>query len=151
VKDGPLNRCRANMALIRQSRPYYGLGIQVQVTLKKTLSCSLFARKLVTSGSYWTPSRSKCPTHTVDYGPFSKSQLNRPQLTFRPYAAQMWSRFPPESGGNEPFVVHRVVVGLRRSVIGYSPLTGYRGTSITRKRLPIGPYSSPMPRALWWS
>ena len=27
----------------------------------------------------------------------------------------------------------------------------YRGTSLMRQRLPLGPYSSPMPRALWWS
>ena len=27
----------------------------------------------------------------------------------------------------------------------------YRGTSLIRKRLPLGPYSRPMPRALWWS
>ena len=27
----------------------------------------------------------------------------------------------------------------------------YRGTSLIRKRLPLGPYSSPMPRALWCS
>ena len=26
-----------------------------------------------------------------------------------------------------------------------------RGTSPIRKRLPPGPYSRPMPRALWWS
>ena len=28
---------------------------------------------------------------------------------------------------------------------------GYRATSLTRKRLPLGPYSRPMPRALRWS
>jgi hypothetical protein len=27
----------------------------------------------------------------------------------------------------------------------------YKGTSLIRKRLPVGPYSSPLPRALWWS
>ena len=27
----------------------------------------------------------------------------------------------------------------------------YRGTSLIRKRPSPGPYSSPMPRALWWS
>ena len=27
----------------------------------------------------------------------------------------------------------------------------YRGTSLIRKRLPLGPYRRPMPRALWWS
>ena len=26
----------------------------------------------------------------------------------------------------------------------------YRGTSLIRKRRPLGPYNSPMPRALWW-
>ena len=29
--------------------------------------------------------------------------------------------------------------------------TRYRGTSIIKKRLPVGPYRCPMPRALWWS
>jgi len=28
---------------------------------------------------------------------------------------------------------------------------GYRGTSLVRNRRPLGPYSSPMPGALWWS
>jgi len=27
----------------------------------------------------------------------------------------------------------------------------YRGTFLIRKRHPIGPYSRPVPRALWWS
>ena len=27
----------------------------------------------------------------------------------------------------------------------------YRGTSLIRKRHPVGPYSRVMPRALWWS
>ena len=26
----------------------------------------------------------------------------------------------------------------------------YRGTSLIRKRHPLGPYGRPMPRALWW-
>jgi hypothetical protein len=26
----------------------------------------------------------------------------------------------------------------------------YRGTSLTRNRAPLGPYSRHMPRALWW-
>ena len=27
---------------------------------------------------------------------------------------------------------------------------GYRGTSLIRNRVPLGPYSRTMPRALWW-
>jgi len=27
----------------------------------------------------------------------------------------------------------------------------YRGTSLIRNSAPVGPYSSPMPRDLWWS
>ena len=27
----------------------------------------------------------------------------------------------------------------------------YRGTSLIRNRLPLGPYTGHMPRALWWS
>jgi len=27
----------------------------------------------------------------------------------------------------------------------------YMGTSLIRNRLPLGPYSRPLPRALWWS
>ena len=34
----------------------------------------------------------------------------------------------------------------RRVVLG-----PYRGTSLKRNRPPLGPYSRPMPRALWWS
>jgi hypothetical protein len=26
-----------------------------------------------------------------------------------------------------------------------------RGTSLIRKRIPVGPFSSPIPRAVWWS
>ena len=31
------------------------------------------------------------------------------------------------------------------------PRFAYRGTSLIRKRLPLGPYCRTMPRALWWS
>ena len=31
------------------------------------------------------------------------------------------------------------------------PTLAYRGTSFIKKRLPLGPCSVPMPRALWWS
>jgi len=30
-------------------------------------------------------------------------------------------------------------------------LQGYRGTSLIRSNLTLGPYSATMPRALWWS
>jgi hypothetical protein len=30
------------------------------------------------------------------------------------------------------------------------PFGGYRGTSLKKKRLPLGPYHRHMPRALWW-
>jgi hypothetical protein len=30
-------------------------------------------------------------------------------------------------------------------------LGGYKGTSLTRNYLPLGPYTMPMSRALWWS
>ena len=29
--------------------------------------------------------------------------------------------------------------------------TEYRGTSLTRNSVPLGPYIRTMPRALWWS
>jgi hypothetical protein len=31
------------------------------------------------------------------------------------------------------------------------PFGVYRGTSLIRKRRPLGTFSKPMPRALWWS
>ena len=31
------------------------------------------------------------------------------------------------------------------------PGTGYRGTSLIRKRAPLEPYSRTMPKAIWWS
>jgi len=34
---------------------------------------------------------------------------------------------------------------------GLFPEAAYRGTSLIRKRPSLGPYCSPMPRALWWS
>jgi len=46
---------------------------------------------------------------------------------------------------------HRGFVGCE---IWGSSLPGsvtYRGTSIIRNCLPLGPYGRPMPRTLWWS
>ena len=48
--------------------------------------------------------------HTVDYEPFIKSQLTRTKSTLRPWVVQIWSRYPPESGPNKTFIVHRVNV-----------------------------------------
>jgi len=31
------------------------------------------------------------------------------------------------------------------------PASTYRGTSLIKNSHPLGPYSRPMPRALWWS
>ena len=41
--------------------------------------------------------------------------------------------------------------GTLRDLIRRETVYPYRGTSLIRKRLPVGPCSSPMPRALWWS
>ena len=57
------------------------------------------------------------------------------------------------------FVYHstlglRVIKKKKKHVIGVSDFRkfrGYRGTSLTRNRPTLGPYSRPMPRALWWS
>ena len=41
---------------------------------------------------------------------------------------------------------------LIREFRGYSSLRiSYMGTSLIRKRLPLGPYSGAVPRSLWWS
>ena len=40
--------------------------------------------------------------HTVAYDPFLKSQLASTQLTSGPYAVQIWSRIPHNSGGTTP-------------------------------------------------
>ena len=37
------------------------------------------------------------------------------------------------------------------SQVGLGHLRLYRGTSLVRKRSPLGPYCRPMPRDLWWS
>ena len=37
------------------------------------------------------------------------------------------------------------------SVKGVFSIVKYRGTSLIRKNLTLGPYSRLMPRALWWS
>jgi len=34
---------------------------------------------------------------------------------------------------------------------GRQQAAAYRGTSLIRNNPPVGPYSRPMPRALWWS
>ena len=36
-----------------------------------------------------------------------------------------------------------------RTLLDYE--SPYRGTSLMRKRTPLGPYSRTMPRGLWWS
>jgi len=46
-------------------------------------------------------------------------------------------------------VTTRVEVSL--SADPSSPRPCYRGASLIRNRLPLGPYSRHMPRALWWS
>ena len=39
-----------------------------------------------------------------------------------------------------------------RELLGAGEMTvAYRGTSLVRKCLPLGPFSRHMPRALWWS
>ena len=43
---------------------------------------------------------------------------------------------------------HRMLNKVFGSNVGRQ---SYRGTSLIRKRLPLGPYSRPIPRALWWS
>ena len=42
------------------------------------------------------------------------------------------------------------VEGIPTSTNGPGP-NPYRGTSLVRKYLPVGPYSSPMPMVLRWS
>jgi len=51
-----------------------------------------------------------------------------------------YTRFFKEDHPENPLAVHPPV----------QPLI-YRGASVIRKRPPLGPYSRPMPRALWWS
>ena len=56
------------------------------------------------------------------------------------------SLFPPVTSPSEckfPGDIPRSTAAVR-----LKPL--YRGTSLIRKYLPLGPYSSSMPRALWW-
>ena len=47
-----------------------------------------------------------------------------------------------------PPITPAVVLGGGRRLMSEEPC---RGTSLTRERLPLGPYRKPMPRALWWS
>jgi hypothetical protein len=42
-------------------------------------------------------------------------------------------------------VSQKVLVGRNNGV------SDYRGTSLVRNSSPLGPYTRPMPRALWWS
>ena len=50
---------------------------------------------------------------------------------------------PPESYGRPP-----ALAPLRCQSMHHPP---YRGISLIRNSLPLGPYSRPMSRALWWS
>ncbi|KAJ1491230.1 hypothetical protein T484DRAFT_3222922 [Baffinella frigidus] len=47
--------------------------------------------------------------------------------------------------------VREVCVALCQHAAGLSQTVPYRGTSLIRNRPPLGPYSRPTPRALWWS
>ena len=51
--------------------------------------------------------------------------------------------------------LYSALKGIKVSPCGRASLkrqvTGYRGTSPIRKRLPLGPYNRAMPRALLWS
>ena len=40
---------------------------------------------------------------------FNQRQLARTQFTLKPHAVRIWSRYSQKSGGNETFVVHRVL------------------------------------------
>ena len=52
----------------------------------------------------------------------------------------LWARYPCSFSSNVG------VVALTLASIGVG---AYRGTSLMRKRTPLGPYSRTMPRALW--
>ena len=61
------------------------------------------------------------------------------------WAYPLWRRvwgpvFPPNSSWSNAV-----------AVIPERARTPYMGTSLIRNSPPLGPYSSPMPRALWWS
>ena len=43
-----------------------------------------------------------CHLHTVDCGPFTRSQLAWMQLTLRPYVVNICSRYPYNLGGTTP-------------------------------------------------
>jgi hypothetical protein len=82
-----------------------------------------------------------------------------PQLSTRP---ELWSLSPKLqnlrfeggaiSSSVEGMLQNQTLQGFPASTqrLGYEGLT-YRGTSIIINDVPIGPYSSPMPRDLCWS
>ena len=104
-------------------------------------------------------------SHTVDYGPF----INRQAINFRALCGASLIVFPQKNGGDESLVVHRVVPGrqgeilregrgflgrdemvVMAGVIGLNACViscvsvgpkreEYRGTSLIRNRLPLGP------------
>jgi len=54
--------------------------------------------------------------------------------------------------GGLVFEARRLCVSLNsRLASNKEEEEGYRGTSLIRKRIPLGPYSRTMPRALWGS
>ena len=46
--------------------------------------------------------------HSVDYEPFIRCQLARTKSTLRSGAVQIWPCYPPETGGQQTLVVHRI-------------------------------------------
>ena len=40
---------------------------------------------------------------------------------------------------------------MKLDLIGLVHSAGYRGTSLIRNNPPVGPYRSPMLKAIWWS
>ena len=116
--------CRANMAHIRQSTPAFGLGLQVKVL--KTFKLSP-PQSLAAGGR--RPHRLRALEAPRGYKPKRPRRSSHMLRALRPR-----TRFSPWTRTLNP-----------------ESFQEYRGTSLIRNSTPRGPYSRPMPRALWWS
>ena len=80
--------------------------------------------------------------------PFRQKSTCLAQFILGPCVVHIWSRNAPDFGRNKTCVAFHA---SEFAVEGSTGSAHYRGTSLTRNRAPLRPYSMTMPRALWWS
>jgi len=131
----------------------YERGTPVREPWSKTTFARALRRRHVRAGA---PHR--LPQHLpTRWTTTLSSQVNLPHaINFRASCGANLVTSSSQFRANETLVLHRAVrhTACRRIFFrqkAFHHLKDYRGTSLIRKRLPLGPYGRPMRRALAWS